>query len=285
MGCGRAVFVALFACVMLAGLRATPPPASGNTAAAPDQLRVEVLSVRPHDPSAFTQGLLLHEGYLYESTGRGNGEARLRKVDPLTGIAVREIYVPPDDLGQYYWGEGLARVENRLIQLTYRGETALVYAVDSFEVLGNHRYVGEGWGLCHDGSRLVMSNGSDTLTFRDPDTFHVVGRLQVTEDGVPLDRLNELECVDSLVYANVFMTDYIVAIDARTGAVSARIDASGLLSSEEEQGADVLNGIAYDPDSDTFLLTGKNWPKLFEVRFVPQEFRPRAYVPLALDRR
>ena len=252
--------------------RATHGPAA--TADSPRLLRVEVLNVRPHDPTAFTQGLLLHDGYLYESTGRGGGEARLRKVDPNTGVALREIYVPPGEDGRLYWGEGLARVDQRLLQLTYRGEVALEYDLDTFSLQRTYPYTGEGWGLCHDGTRLVMSNGSAELAFRDPDTFTVTGRLAVTDDGWPRDRLNELECVDDLVYANIFTTDTIVAIDVTTGAVTARIDASGLLTPEEELQADVLNGIAYDPDNGTFLLTGKHWPKLFEVRFVPLATTP-----------
>ena len=241
-----------------------------------------VLDVRPHDPGAFTQGLVLHEGSLYESTGRDGGEARLREVNPLTGTIVREIYLPPAEDGSTYWGEGLARVGDRLVQLTWRHGVAFDYDLATFAELRRFRYDGEGWGLCHDGERLVMSNGSNKLTFRDPETFTVLATVDVTIEGWPRDRLNELECVDGFVYANVFLTDEIVRIDPHTGAVVERIDASGLLTPEEELTADVLNGIAYDPTRRTFLLTGKWWPKLFEVQFVPRP-RPRdAYIPLAL---
>jgi glutamine cyclotransferase len=236
---------------------------------APTELQVQVLSVRPHDPTAFTQGLLLHDGALYESTGRDMGEARLRKVNPITGAALHEIYLPPNEHGEYYWGEGLARVANRLVQLTYLGQVAFVYDIDSFRKLDEHSYSGQGWGLCFDGEHLVMSNGTDRLTFRDPDSFEVTGSVGVTVDGRPLRRINELECVGDLVYANVFLTNTIVAIDRASGNVTQRIDASGLLTPEEAARADVLNGIAYDADQDTFLITGKWWPKLFEVRFVP----------------
>lgn len=237
----------------------------GVLAGAPDRATVDVLSVRPHDPGAFTQGLVLHDGYLYESTGRDMGEARLRKVDPRTGEVQREIHVPPSADGRHYWGEGLARVGDRLIQLTWRRETAFVYDLDTFERLGELTYEGEGWGLCYDGQRLVMSNGSDVLTFRDPETFAVTGSVAVTVDGSPLRRLNELECVNGDVYANVFLTDTIARIDPETGAVTGLIDAAGLLTPEERAQADVLNGIAHDPGTDRFLLTGKWWPKLFEV--------------------
>lgn len=264
----------------LALLAAARPAHAGDGIphAAPDELRVEVLSVRPHDPTAFTQGLLLHDGWLYESTGRDMGEARLRKVNPFTGVAEREIFVPPNESGEYYWGEGLARVGDELVQLTYLGQVAFRYDLDTFRRLQRHSYDGQGWGLCHDGQRLVMSNGTDRLTFRDPATFAVLGSVAVTVDGRPLRRINELECVGDLVYANVFLTDTIVAIDPVSGAVTARIDASGLLTPEESARADVLNGIAYDPAEDTFLITGKWWPKLFEVRFVAE---PTAVPPSA----
>jgi glutaminyl-peptide cyclotransferase len=172
------------------------------------------------------------------------------------------------------FGEGLARVENRLIQLTYRNGLAHVYDLASFEALQTHQYQGEGWGLCHDGKRLIMTDGSDRLTFRDPSSFEVIGSVPVQEDGAPQFNLNELECVGGEVYANVWQTDRILRIDPETGTVLTEIDASGLLSREEAARADVLNGIAYDAGTGRFLLTGKLWPKLFEVE-IPIDDRPR----------
>lgn len=229
----------------------------------PATLTVEVLSIRPHDPAAYTQGLLLHEEMLYESTGR-YGESSLRRVNPHTGQVLQQIDLPPD-----IFGEGLARHDNRLVQLTYRKQIALVYEIEAFGTLEQFSYQGQGWGLCHDGEYFIMSNGSAMLTVRDPATFEVVNQIYVTRNGSPVLNLNELECLGNEVYANIYGSDRIVRIAKDTGKVMADIDASGLLSFTEGLSADVLNGIAYDPENETFLITGKLWPKMFEVRFVP----------------
>lgn len=231
----------------------------------PEQLKVKVLSTRPHDAGAYTQGLLLHSGSLFESTGQ-YGASSLREVDPQTGAVKRKVNIP-----QRYFAEGLALVGDRLIQLTWQEQTAFFYKLSDFTKTGEVRYDGEGWGLCSDGTRLVMSDGSDRLTFRDPKTLAVLGGVNVTLAGRLIDRLNELECVGGAVYANVWQTDDILRIDPGSGKVTAIIDASGLLSpAERQQGAEVLNGIAWDPAKKTFLITGKLWPKMFEVTFVPR---------------
>ncbi len=224
----------------------------------------EVVRSFPHDPGAYTQGLLLHEGLLYESTGR-YGESTLREVDPRTGEVLRQIA-----LDSVYFGEGLARVENRLIQLTWKEGRAFVYDIESFEQVGEFEYDTEGWGLCYDGEVLWMTSGSHMLYRRDPDTFALLGGVPVTRNGNPVRQLNELECVGPHVYANLFQTDRIVRIDKRTGSVVAEIDATALIP-EGGRPSDpeaVLNGIAYDPNSETFYLTGKLWRTMFEVRFV-----------------
>lgn len=243
-----------------AGLPERAP--QGAAANVVQSLRVEVLRELHHDTSAYTQGLLWWDGGLYESTGR-YGESRLRRLDPATGAVEQQVAVPPA-----FFGEGLARAGDRLIMLTWMAERALVYDLRSFDAVRTFRYRGEGWGLCHDGDRLVMSNGSDTLTFRDAESFEAVGEVRVTLRGRPRDQLNELECVDGAVYANVWQEDFIVRIDPASGRVTHQIDASGLLTREEARGVDVLNGIAYQPDDGTFYITGKWWPKMFEVRFV-----------------
>ncbi len=224
---------------------------------------MKVLSVRPHDRTAYTQGLLVQDGALYESTGL-YGNSSVRQVDPATGEVKRSRAVP-----QEYFAEGLALVDGKLIQLTWQEQKALVYNVADFQPVAEHRYDGEGWGLCWDGQRLVMSDGSNRLTFRDPKTFAVLGSVNVTLAGQPIDRLNELECVDGVVYANVWQTSDILRIDPKDGRVTAVIDASGLLSPDEQREAEVLNGIAWDPAKKNFLITGKLWPKMFEVTFVP----------------
>ena len=257
-------------------LRADAPPAAqrpvspsqvqaaaANSPGAPERLRVKVVSVRPHDRTAYTQGLLIDGGALYESTGLYGGSS-VRLVDPATGELKRSRTVP-----QEYFAEGLALVDGRLIQLTWQERKALVYNVADFQPVAEFRYDGEGWGLCWDGKRLVMSDGSSRLTFRDAKTFAVTGSVGVTLAGQPMDRLNELECVDGVIYANVWQSDDILRIDPRDGRVTAVIDASGLLPPEERRMVDVLNGIAWDPAKKTFLITGKLWPKMFEVTFVP----------------
>lgn len=232
----------------------------------PEALTVEVLAVHPHDDRAYTQGLLVDEGRLIESTGQ-YGESTLREVELGSGAVLRSRALPDDR-----FGEGLALVDDRLVQLTWREGVAVVYDRDTFDVVGHHAYEGEGWGLCLDEARdrLVMSDGSATLTFRDPRTFAVTGSVEVTEAGEPVDQLNELECVDGDVYANVYRTDEIVRVDGASGEVRATIDASPLRDAlGAAPRAEVLNGIAHDPSSGTFHLTGKYWPRLFEVRFVP----------------
>lgn len=235
------------------------------SAAAPADLILdwEVVSRRAHDPEAYTQGLLLDEhGALFESTGR-YGHSTLREVDGRTGVVLRST-----ELADEYFGEGLALVDGRFIQLTYRSGIAQVRDAATFELLDQYAYDGEGWGLCYDGERLLMSDGSDTLTFRDPATFDIVGSVEVTLSGAPLDALNELECVDGSVWANVYRTDRIVRIDPASGIVDGVLDLTGIIDpapTDSTRGA-VLNGIAYDPRADTFLVTGKYWPELIEIR-------------------
>lgn len=252
----------------------TPPPAQpaapprvqaahAQGPGAPERLRVKVLSTRPHDPAAYTQGLLIDGSVLYESTGI-YGQSSIRQVDPATGEVKRNRLVP-----QEYFAEGLALVDGRLIQITWQEQKAFVYNAADFQPVAELRYDGEGWGLCWDGQRLVMSDGSNRLTFRDPKTFAVQGSVGVTLAGQPVAQLNELECVDGVIYANVWQSEEILRIDPKDGRVTAVIDASGLLSMEERRRVDVLNGIAWDPAKKTFLITGKLWPKMFEVTFVP----------------
>ena len=226
-------------------------------------LGVQVIGQRPHDVTSFTEGLVLDDGRLFESSGYA---PTLREVDPLTGVMLRSV-----TMDSQYTGEGIAVVGGRVIQLTLEQHTAFVYELSDFSQVGTFAYDTDGWGLCYDGTRLVMSDGTSKLYFRDPSTFELLGTVAVTNDGAPVEGLNELECVGGKVYANVFPTNTILVIDPSSGHVTAQIDASGLLSADEAPGDEqaVLNGIAYDPTSDTFLLTGKLWPKLFEVRFVP----------------
>ncbi len=246
----------------------TSADTSGDTSvtapAAVERLVPTVTETFPHDPGSYTQGLLLEpDGTLLESAGL-YGESDLRRVELATGAVLESVEVAPE-----YFAEGLTVVDDRAIQLTWQEQTAIVYDAATLEPVGTFTYDGEGWGLCLLGDRLVMSNGSDQLTFRDPATFESLGEVAVTLDGAPRDRLNELECVDGAVWANVWQTDLIVRIDPSTGSVTGVVDATGLLDRSASPAADGLNGIAYDAATDTFLLTGKLWPTLFRVRFIP----------------
>lgn len=243
---------------------ASPTPDDGASASPvpPTLLSWQVVGSIPHDADAWTEGLVIDGlGRLFESTGIV-GHTSVREVDRATGEVLR-LAEPPDPV----YGEGLALADGRLIQLTWKDGVALAWDPDTFELLGSHPYAGEGWGLCSDGSRLVMSDGSDTLTFRDPATFEATDRVSVTVMGEPLLKINELECVDGEVWANVWETPYIVRIDPSSGVVTGALDLTGLADpdpSASDPGA-VLNGIAYDASSDTFLVTGKLWPTMYEL--------------------
>lgn len=242
----------------------------------------EVLNVYPHDTTAFTQGLIYYEGTLYESTGL-RGQSTLRQVEIGSGEVLRSVPLmrPSEQLTgdnplPDYFGEGLERIDDRLIQLTWTAGEAFVYDLDTFERVDTYTYEGQGWGLCYDGRYLFMSDSTQYLSVRDPETFDLIVRFLVTLEGRPINAnfLNELECVGDHIYANMWNTDVIVRIDKFTGIITAVIDASNLLTEAERaelNSSQVLNGIAYNPDSDTFYITGKQWPKLFEVRFVPAE--------------
>ena len=227
-------------------------------------LRPEVLAEVPHDPSAYTQGLELHEGTLYEGTGL-EGRSQLRVLDPATGEVQRAESLP----GQLF-GEGIAVAGDRIWQLTWQDGVVLEWDRTTLTLRQQLPLDGEGWGLCNDGTRLVRSDGTDRLRFHDPVTFAETGSVAVTIDGEPVTELNELECVDGQVWANVWPSDVLVRIDPASGQVTAAVDAAGLLDPEQRANADaVLNGIAA-LGNDEYLLSGKLWPVSFRVRFVEE---------------
>jgi glutaminyl-peptide cyclotransferase len=228
-----------------------------------EHMTYEVLNVYPHDPEAFTQGLVYQDGALYESTGL-YGESSLRKVALETGEVLKRFDLPPD-----YFGEGLAVWEETLVQLTWREGTGFVYNLEDFSLIRRFTYSTEGWGLTHDGEQLIMSDGSDRLFFLDPESFQVVNSVSVSWEGNPVYQLNELEYVRGEVYANVWQTDDIIRIDPQTGKVTGWIDMGGILPLESRTPqTDVLNGIAYDPEGDRLFVTGKFWPWLYEIRLI-----------------
>jgi glutamine cyclotransferase len=226
-----------------------------------ESLQVEVVGRRPHDPAAYTEGLVMADGRLYESSGL-YGKSALFEVQPADGSHLRSAALDPR-----YFGEGIAVVGDRLIQLTWQEQAALIYNLSDFTSIGTFTYPGQGWGLCDDGMRLVMSNGTSTLQFRHRITFEMLGTVNVTNAGTPQEDLNELECVDGSVYANVNESATIVRIDPSSGIVTAVIDGSAIFAEAAAAGGGVMNGIAYDARSSTFLVTGKYWPTLYEVRF------------------
>jgi glutamine cyclotransferase len=224
-----------------------------------------VLNSYPHDPGAFTQGLVMENNILYEGTGR-YGQSSIRKVTLETGEIWQQV-----ELSDEYFGEGITVFGDNLIQLTWQANTGFVYDKESLELIRTFDYPTEGWGITHDDTHLIMSDGTSTLYFLHPETFEVVRRVQVHDSGDAIDQLNELEYIHGEIYANVWRTDHIVIIDPDDGSVTGLIDLTGLLD-EELYGdeADVLNGIAYDAENDRLFVTGKLWPFLFEVELVPR---------------
>ncbi len=224
----------------------------------------QIVRVFPHDPDAFTQGLQWVGGALYEGTGLV-GRSSIRRVALETGTVEQKRDVPAP-----YFGEGITVWKNDLIELTWQSHVAFVYDRATFAPKKQFSYPGEGWGLTEDGANLIMSDGSDQLRVLDPTTFAEKRRINVTAAGAPLRNLNEIEYVKGEIFANVWQTDYIARISADTGKVSAYIDLRGLLSAQERARTDVLNGIAYDAQHDRLFITGKLWPKLFEIKLVPK---------------
>lgn len=228
------------------------------------QYGYEIIATYPHDRDAFTQGLVYDNGVLFESTGL-NGRSSLRKVNLQTGEVLQRRDIDP-----LYFAEGLTLFNDQLIQLTWQSNKGFVYDKSTFAPLREWSYPTEGWGLTHDGEQLIMSDGTSTLRFLNPETLAVEREINVTDQGQPVVRLNELEYVNGEIFANVWQTDLIARVDPQTGRVNGWIDLSGLLSPAERIGTDVLNGIAYDPAGDRLFVTGKLWPKLFEIKLVPK---------------
>lgn len=229
----------------------------------PARYDYRIIAAYPHDPEAFTQGLVFHDGFLYESTGRF-GASTIRKVDLETGRVLITRHLREDR-----FGEGLTVVGNRLVQLTWRSRTGYLYDVATLEPLGRFHYQTEGWGLAYDGEYLLMSDGSATIYRLDPETFGVIEKFLVHDRGIPVSRLNELEFIDGFIYANVWLTTRIAKIEPSTGRVAGWLDLQAL-TPPAASGADVLNGIAFLRDSGNLLVTGKLWPRLYVIDLIPE---------------
>jgi glutamine cyclotransferase len=249
--------VSAFSCLILQGCSFP-----GNSDSIP-VYSYNIVNTYPHDRDAFTEGLVFEDGFLYEGTGL-YGNSSLRKVELETGnvLQIRE-------LSAQFFGEGITIYGDKIIQLTWQSNIGFVYDKNSFELLQEFNYSTEGWGITHDGTRLIMSDGTSTLHFLDPQTFEEIGQLEVFDDHGPVTKLNELEYVQGEIYANVWQTDRIARISPDTGRVVGWVDLEGLLTAEDRsEPVDVLNGIAYDADTDRLFVTGKLWPKLFEIKLI-----------------
>lgn len=226
---------------------------------------VDVVHTYPHDPAAFTEGLFYFKGFLYESTGLEQ-HSTIRKVRLETGEVVQKIDIPAQ-----YFGEGIVNWRGHLISLTWKSQVGFVFDLDSFKLQRQFQYAGEGWALTRNDKQIIMSDGTAELRFLDPNTLHETGRIEVTLDGKALHHVNELEWVKGEIFANVWETNWIVRIDPHDGHVVGAINLAGLLKREDMVAGqtDVPNGIAYDAKNDRLFVTGKNWPKLFEIRLRP----------------
>lgn len=236
------------------------------------RLSYEVLQTYPHDPTAYTQGLVWRGDHFIEGTGL-YGESVLRKVS-LEGEVLQNIALPPE-----YFGEGITELNGKIYQLTWKENTGFIYDAQSLEKLGQFSYPTEGWGLTTDGEVLILSDGSSKLFFYQPEPFELLREVEVTLDGQPVTRLNELEWIKGSVFVNIWLTDIIVRVDPKDGRVLSQIDLSGLRPQDTLQdSALVLNGIAYDEPNDKLFVTGKKWDKLYEIRLVPAaEGTPNPY--------
>lgn len=264
-------FIAVAGIALLAGCKGnSDKEADTNTENnVPPMMGYNVTNVYPHNTGSYTEGLEWHDNSIYESTGN-KGQSKLAKISLETGKDIQKI-----DLPAAYFGEGITVLKGKIYQLTYEEEKCFVYDFKTFQKTGEFSYKGQGWGMTNDGKYLIMNDGSNNIYYRDPETFQVVKSVGVFDNNGPLSMINEMEYVDGAIYANVWLTNYIVKIDPATGKVTGKADFSYLLNkyapgqlsaADIERGA-VLNGIAYDSVGKRFFITGKNWPKLFEVKF------------------
>jgi glutaminyl-peptide cyclotransferase len=271
MGMVRGVLLSFVICLWLLGSKcvscfgAEGPPAGALPSRAA-HYDIAIVKTYPHDPEGFTQGLVFADGFLYESTGAHQRNSTLRRVDLETGKVLKK-----ETLAREYFGEGLTLWQGKLIQLTWRSGVGFVYERESFLKVGEFRYDTEGWGITHDGKSLIMSDGSAALRFLDPESFEEIRHIEVQDQGRPVRNLNELEYIKGEIFANIWGEDAIARVSPEHGRVLGWIDLSMLRKAlGPVQGAEALNGIAYDADGDRIFVTGKLWPKLFEIKLVPR---------------
>lgn len=258
---------AFLAIALLTACQAAPSQPTSSTAATlgqqPQRYSYRVVNTYPHDPRAFTQGLFWLDGHLYESTGQ-EGESNLRRVNLEDGRVLQQANMPAN-----VFGEGSTPWGDQILSITWQNGIGYRWNRQTFQQVGTWRYQGEGWGLANNGREIIMSDGSDTLKFLNPDTLQEVRRVRVTVNGRPLPQLNELEFIKGEVWANVWGTAELVRIDPGSGNVTGVVDLRGLVQENRGGNADVLNGIAYDAERDRIFVTGKYWPRLYEITLVP----------------
>jgi glutamine cyclotransferase len=255
-------------CATAGFLSACPAASAGleKAAVSPPVYNYRIVNLYPHDEQAFTQGLVVEDGFIYEGTGL-YGQSALRKIRLKTGDVLKSHKLP-----QEFFGEGIVLYKNKIIQLTWKSHVGFVYDKDSFKMLYTFYYPTEGWGITYDGRRLIMSDGTSHLYFLDPDTLKETGRVDVRDQNMPVTRLNELEYIRDEIFANVWLTDRIARIDPKSGRVTGWIDLEGLSPfKDNDDKMKALNGIAYDVKNNRLFITGKLWPKIYEIRLVPAE--------------
>lgn len=258
----RTLLAAIFLAAASCSPSTTPAPASTSSTPAVPVFSYQVVNSYPHDKTAFTEGLQFVDGAMYESTGM-EGTSWVRRYDLTTG-AVQAEHV----IDKQYFGEGSVVLADKIVSVTWKNQKGFIYDRATLAPKGEFTYQGEGWGMTTDGQKVFMSDGSSAIRIMDPGTLAETGEIKVTMNGRPVDQLNELEFIKGEIWANVFQTDRIVRIDPATGKVNSVVYLANLLSPQERQGVDVLNGIAYDASGDRIFVTGKYWPKIFEIKLV-----------------
>jgi glutamine cyclotransferase len=247
---------------------ATPAQEAAATHESVPVYSYKIKNTWPHDRRAYTQGLIFLDGILWESTGQ-YGSSSLRKVELKTGKVIKQIALP-----SRYFAEGMTIFQNKVFQLTWQEQKGFIYDPATFQKQGEFTYNGEGWGLTHDGESLIMSDGTNEIRFLDPSTLKTTRTISVFDNGAPVEKLNELEYIDGEIYANIWQSDRIVRIEPKSGKILGWIDLTGLLKTKDRSGEeDVLNGIAYDAEGKRLFVTGKMWPKLFEIEIVKDKER------------
>ena len=260
---GFALIGVVIVCLVLFGSNRSSKeePKTVEPDARAQRISYEVVNSYPHDPTSFTQGLLWHDGGFYESTGQ-YGQSKLRRLEFPSGKVLKEVRLSPE-----LFGEGLALVDSRLIQLTWQSQRGFVYDLNTFKLEREFSYSTEGWGLTYDGKNLILSDGSSDLFYFDPQTFKTTRKLPVRMNGQPVTELNELEFIEGEIWSNVWQQDLILQIDPSSGMVRSFLDLKGILApSDKTGGENVLNGIAYDEERKRIFVTGKLWPRIFEIK-------------------